>query len=121
MIQAQFRKGKITRWLLPVVLVLSLFTFSGVGSLTTADSYRAATEQIDPLRLTGRKIASVRFFNRADSFSVIPDQSKSYRQLTLDYSRAVEIQFDRCEGQCLTFNQLDRLLLRSLPNSDEDY
>jgi hypothetical protein len=121
MTQGSLRKGKITSWLLPVVLVLSLFTFSGVNSSPSIAPFKASTEQIDLCQVTRKKHASFKVFRSAELIPSLDRQSQSNNQFVLAHSFLICTRLKRNEAACETFSVLDRLLHRSVQHSDEDF
>lgn len=119
MIQGQFQKSRLTRWLLPVVLVLSLFTFSGSSSHCAAKQFDVRTEQIDPLRTSNKRWA---FFKISDGQTFSSNSTFNYQLLTLRHTHDVNIQFMQSNKSCLEFIVFNHsLLLYSPRSSDEDF
>src|SRR5688572_22246685 len=103
MVQEKFRNGKITAWLLPVVLVLSLFTFSGINSRSTAKSCATTTEQIDPLPVSNKRCISFTSFG-TKSPAALWNTTVNFQLLTFNHTSTVNAKVKQCAKQCLEFS-----------------
>ena len=115
-VQGQLRNGKITAWLLPVVLVLSLFSFSGVRASTAIKHYRPTTEQVEQVRSTNKKCA---YFLSVESPTGFRNLSESVQRLHV-HNLVVKIQLDQCTRQCLEFVRMSLVLSHPLQLSEEE-
>ena len=120
MMKEKFRNSKITAWLLPVVLVLSLFAFSGINSPSTAKSCNARTEQIDPLPASNKRCISYKVLS--SKVASLGSSIVNFQHVTFSYTNAVKTQVSQCTKQCLEFIVLNGSLPLFTPRSlDEDF
>jgi hypothetical protein len=121
MIQGQFRNGKITAWMLPIVLVLSLFTFSGASTSASVKLHKAATEQIDLVRVSNKKCASFKIVG-IDKTPAIGYSAISFLQVAICHALNVETQLKQSTSDCLEFVVFRPSLLQyPQRNSEEDF
>src|SRR6478609_3784805 len=102
MIQGHFRNGKITAWLLPVALVISLFTFSGTNSPASAKQSSITTEQIDALRVSNKKCTAFKIIGTKFS-SQLDNSALRFHQIAFSHTLAVRTQVRQCAQNCLEF------------------
>src|SRR5690242_12526158 len=95
MIHEQFKKGKMTNWFLPVVLLLSLFTFSGINNSSATKHNKALTEQVDPLRVSKKKVVSFPVFN-AESQLKSDHSAGDFQQISIFHARILSTQIKQC-------------------------
>jgi hypothetical protein len=94
MSQGKFRKGKITAWLLPIALVLSLFALSVSGTPST--TRRAiVTEQVLPTRIASKQNLSFRVNSDAYSLSFQYPAVVCFQEAVRYYSHAIKIQISQ--------------------------
>ena len=121
MIQEKFRNGKITAWLLPVVLVLSLFTFSGINSPSTAKSCATTTEQIDPLSVSNKRCVSYKVFG-AKLSSSLGNSFVKFQRIAVNHTNAVKEQIKQSAKLCFEFKSFKpSVSLYSPRSTDEDF
>jgi len=120
MIQGKFRNGKIKAWLFPVVIVLSLFAFSGINGPSAARQYTTVTEQNDPIRVSNKRCVTFKI-NGAKSSSRLYYTAENFQLITFSFSHAVKTQINQCAKHCLEFDQVNIQVTQYTPRSSDEH
>lgn len=121
MIQGQLRNDRITKWMLPVVLVLSLFTFSGVSTPSSAKLFKTATEQIDLVRASKKKFASFKITS-LEQPSRFDHAAIGFEKIAIYHTGNIRTQVKQCTWDCLGFIVFSPSLVQyPQSNSEEDF
>ena len=113
MIQEKYRNVKISTWLLPVVLVLSLLTFSGVNGPSGTKQSVTRTEQIDAHRVSNKRCASFKII----CVETIRSSAQSFQQVLFKHSFVVKEQEWQCTKHCLEFIVFNPSITHFTPRS----
>src|SRR5688572_5454207 len=102
MASGQIQNRRITQWLLPVVLVLSLFSFSGASHSSPAKQFRATTEQVVFFKDCRKKSASSRIV-AGEAASESAYSTVNFWQAEFHHGLVISVQLNHCDRQCLEF------------------
>jgi hypothetical protein len=106
----QIQNRRITQWLLPVVLILSLFSFTGASHSSPAKQFRATTEQVVFFKDCRKKSASFRIVT-GEVASESAYSTANFRYAEFLHGLVISVQLNHCDRQCLEFILISDFML----------
>jgi hypothetical protein len=124
-IQFTYHKDKLTKWLLTVTLLFSIFTFSGyAGNYQSRQQQATQTELVIPSnhKTCKRTISYKKAFELISSNGFLISTYKSWTNTLFTYNILTKIKLDSISRQFCFHKPTDRFLqVKTIPqNSDED-